>query len=278
MTITLAALLAGAITLLYAQQNGGDAKKELKKQEEKNNYDVSKTGWRIRDFKPYVKAIKDLEKLNKEYSESLLKLAVDEYATGLDILEDMESEILKLERDNKSRKHLNERYYWQEIDRKNREKRVIERKKYKSKMKAITYFIRSIKTLDNILNKEVRQDPRFLKFQTRLYQAYVSTQYDLHNFRACIPILERYVNLTEESKKDVWAYKYMASCYGYVEKTLMKARNISDSEVMKYRSLKNRSMLQAVELTYGTDSPHYKTLQEIVELDEKKSERINDFK
>ena len=37
-------------------------------------------------------------------------------------------------------------------------------------------------------------------------------------------------------------------------------------------------MLQAVELKYGVDSPHYKHLQEIVEKDEKKSERLNEFK
>src|SRR4030065_1239122 len=58
--------------------------------------DVEVTGWRIRDFKPYVKAIQELEKLNKEYSDNLLKLAIDEYSTGLDILEDMENEVIKL--------------------------------------------------------------------------------------------------------------------------------------------------------------------------------------
>ena len=43
-------------------------------QEEKKTNEVSSgegTGWRIRDYKPYIKAIKELEKLNKEYSENL---------------------------------------------------------------------------------------------------------------------------------------------------------------------------------------------------------------
>jgi len=49
------------------------------------------------------------------------------------------------------------------------------------------------------------------------------------------------------------------------------AHSISD------RNKKNQSMLQAVELKYGIESPHYKHLQEIVEQDEKKSQRINDY-
>lgn len=243
-----------------------------------NEMDVADSAWRIKDFKPYIKAIKELEKLNREYSENLLKMAIDEYATGLDILEDMEHEIVQMRTDNKNRKFLNERFYWQEIDRKNREHRQIARKKYTAKMKAVTYFTRSIKTLDEIVAPEIRQDAKFINFQSRLYQVYVSTQYDLGNLKPCIPILERYITLRDENKKDIWAYKYMASCYGYMENVLAKSRNVPEDLIMKYKNLKNRSMLQAVELKYGVDSPHYKRLQGIVELDEKKSERINDFK
>ena len=236
------------------------------------------TGWRIRDFKPYVKAIKELEKLNKEYSENLLKLAIDEYSTGLDILEDMENELVRMIEKNKKNKNLNERWYWQEIDRKNQQQRVIARNKYQAKMKAITYFTKSINYLDDIQNIEVRKDPKFINFQSRLFQVYVSTQYDLHNFKPCIPILERYLTLSEKNKKDIWAHKYLASCYGYMEAVLTKYKHATEDEIVHYRSKKNKSMLQAVELKYGVDSPHYKQLQGIVQQNEKKSERINDFK
>ncbi len=70
----------------------------------------------------------------------------------------------------------------------------------------------------------------------------------------------------------------MASCYGYMEAVLAKYKHATEDEIMKYKNKKNRSMLQAVELKYGVDSPHFKHLQETVEQDEKKSERINDFK
>src|SRR4030042_3813054 len=117
-----------------------------------------------------------------------------------------------------------------------------------------------------------------MNFQSRLFQVYVSTQYDLQNFKPCIPVLERYITLSEKNAKDIWAYKYMASCYGYMERVLAKYRHASEDEINLFKNKKNRGLLQAVELKYGLDSPHYKHMQEVVEQDEKKSERINDFK
>ncbi|HDP81157.1 MAG TPA: hypothetical protein ENN21_09995 [Spirochaetes bacterium] len=272
--LTFAFFLVGPMNAQEAPKK--EDKKEEKKTEEKKEEDIG--GWRIKDFKPYVKALRDLEKLNKEYSENLLKLAIDEYATGLDILEDMENEINKLTSANKEKKNLNERWYWQEIDRKNQEVRQIAKMKYEAKLKSVTYFTRAINHLDEIQFTEVRKEPRFVNFQTRLFQVYVSSQYDLHNLKPCIPILERYITINEETKKDVWAYKYLTSCYGFMESMLSKYRQGSEDEATRYKMLKNRYMLQAVEIQFGVDSPEYKHLQEVVQLDEKKSERINDFK
>ncbi len=274
-----AIMLGTGIQNRSAAQQQPDKKKEGEKKGLKNEFlDVEVTGWRIRDFKPYVQAIKDLEKLNKEYSENLLRLAIDEYSTGLGILEDMDNEVIKLKSGYKKKKYLNERFYWQEIDRKNQEMRQVSAKKYEAKMKAVTYFTKSIDYLDQIQHVEIRNEPRFLNFQSRLYQVYVSTQYDLQNFKPCIAILERYIAISDANAKDIWAYKYLASCYGYMQKILAKYKHASEDEINAFKNKKNRSMLQAVELKYGVESPHYKQMQEIVEQDEKKSERINDFK
>jgi hypothetical protein len=271
-----ALLLAGTSqSTIYAQQTKKEAPKGAVKEEPAKE---EITGWRIKDFKPYIKAIQELEKLSREYSENLLKLAIDEFSTGLDILEDMENEVVKVTAANKEKKNLHERWYWQEIDRKNQEVRQIERLKYEAKMKSITFFTRAINHLDDIQYVEVRKDPKFVNFQTRLYQVYVSTQYDLNNLKPCIPILERYLAVGEEQKKDVWAYKYLASCHGYMETVLIKYNKSQEDQILHHKQLKNRYMLQAAELQYGVESPEYKHLQEIVEQNEKKSERLNDFK
>jgi len=235
-------------------------------------------GWRVNDFEPYIKSLKELEKIGKEYSQTVLKQAIDEYATGIDILQDMESEVLKTKAAYEKKNNLNERWYWQEIDRKNEEARHIGMVKTEAKVKSITYFTRAINHIDNIQSVEVRSDKEFINFQIRLYQAYVSTQYDIHNLKPCIPILEKYITINEKTKNDVWAYKYMASCYGFMETMLTKTAQSSDDVIQDFKSKKNRSLLMSAELAYGVESPQYKQLKEVVELDEKKTEKISDFK
>lgn len=267
------ALLALSLCLVAnAQQQApkGDQQKEAIKEEV--------TGWRIKDFKPYIKAIQELEKLSKEYSDNLLKLAIDEYSTGIDILEDMDNDVNKLIETNQKNKNLQEQWYWQEIDRREQEKRQIAMMKFEAKTKAVTYFTRAINHMDEITFEEVRKDPKFVNFQIRLYQAYVSTQYDLYNLKPCIPILERYIEINDQTKNDVWAYKYLSSCYGYMEGVLLKYKQGTEQEQLQYKQKKNMYMLRAAELQYGIDSPQYKHLREIVSKDEKKSEKINEFK
>ena len=284
--ITITAIAVFFITIGQYKTSAQPTKPVKDKKEKKqpagkvdnDKFKMEETGWRTKDYNPYIKSIKELEKLNREYSENILKLAIDEYSTGLDILEDMENEITKFRSSRVGKKHLNERFYWQEIDRKNQEQRVISAKKHEAKMKAITYFTRSINHLDDIQNPELRRENKFINFQSGLYQVYVSTNYDLNNFKPCIPILERYLSLRKKNRVDPWAYKYLASTYGYMEKVLTKYKHATEDEIMIYRNKKNQSMLQAVKLTYGENSPHFKHLQETVERDEKKSKRINDYK
>ncbi|MFC1670059.1 hypothetical protein ACFL20_06660 [Spirochaetota bacterium] len=275
-TIMIAISLNSDVFAQTGKEKEKDKKEKISKDIKKENEEVK--GWRIKDYKPYIRAIKELEKLNKEYSDNILKMAIDEFSTGIDILDDMENDVLKYSEGLKSKKYLNERWYWQEIDRKRGQKRKIYMMKRKAKLKAITFFTRAIMNIDNIRSNTVRQDSKFISFQTQLFQIYVSTNYDLHNFKPCIPILERYITLSDKAKKDVWAYKYLTSCYGYMEKVLEKTRISTEDLVLYYKHKKNRSMLRAVELKYGVDSPHFKHLQAIVETDEKKSQMINDFK
>jgi hypothetical protein len=235
-------------------------------------------GWRVTDFEPYVKSLKELEKIGKDYSETVLKQAIDEYATGIDILQDMESEILKTKAAYEKGNNLNERWYWQEIDRKNEQARHVAFVKIEAKMKSITHFTRAINYLDNVQAIEVRKDPKYVGFQVQLFRAYISTQYDLHNLKPCIPILERYIAINDKTKADPWAYKYMASCYGFMEIMLTKYNQSSDDVMIQYKAKKNAALLKAVEIQYGIESPQYQQLKDVVELDEKKTEKISDFK
>ncbi|HRX15602.1 MAG TPA: hypothetical protein P5123_04765 [Spirochaetota bacterium] len=235
--------------------------------------------WRVEDFHPYVKALDDLRKLSKEYAEKIMIKSIDEYSIGMDILRDMDANLSNLQKQYDRQNNLNERWYWQEIDRENQLKRRKGMLKYSAKLRAITYFTRSINSLDQIQSEEVRKDPKFVEFQIRLFKAYVSAQYDIHNLKPCIPILERYIAINDNTKQDVQAYKYLASCYGYMEKSLAKYNTtISEERVIKYKQKKNQALLMATEIEYGIESIEYRKLKDIVEIDEIQSERINNFR
>jgi len=147
--------------------------------------------------------------------------------------------------------------------------------KIEAKTKSITYFTRAINILDEITSNELKSDPRYIQFKVRLYRIYVSTQYDLGNLKPCIPILERYIELTDETRKDEWAYKYMSNCYAFMETILDKSRATPEEDIAYYRNKKNFAILKAVEIKYGRESVEFKEMQKVVQQDEKKSAVIN---
>jgi len=253
-----------------------ETKADAKKDEAKNlSGDKAKEGWLTTDYKPYISSIKDLEKLSEQYSEFLLKRSIDEYSRGFDTLQDMQSEIARLKENYKNAKFLNEKWYWQEVDRKNAQDRHMNRLKIEAKTKSVTYFTKAIKTLDEIKSNELKNNEKFIEYKSKLFRIYVSTQYDLGNMKPCIPILERYVTMRDENRKDIWAYKYLSSCYAVMESMLDKSNKTSDEDVIYYKNKKNQSILTAVELQYGIDSPEFKEVQKIVQKDERKSEVVN---
>jgi len=256
--------------IVSAQQAGGD-----NQQTDRRFIETPKEGWNIQDYQPYMSTLRDLEKLSKEYSEFLLKRSVDEYSKGFDTLEDMQGEIARLKDIYNTTKYLNEKWYWQEIDRKSAQERHLGRIRNEAKTKAVTYFTRAINILDEIRSTELKNNDLFLDYKSKLYRAYVSTQYDIGNVKPCIPILERYILISEDNRKDIWAYKYLSSCYAIMEAMLNKSHKVSEDEAIYYKNRKNQSILIAVELQYGIDSVEYRDVQKTIQRDESKREVIN---
>jgi hypothetical protein len=54
-------------------------------------------------------------------------------------------------------------------------------------MKAVTFFTRAINKLDEVSLPRCAMDPKFVTFQSRLYQVYVSCQYDVQNLKPASP-------------------------------------------------------------------------------------------
>lgn len=262
-----------------SQTSPGDTDQKTKTETEKENGQDDTLGWNTQDYKPYIKSMKDLEKLSDEYSRSRLKMAKDEFSKGIDILDDMVVDIDNYKSENSKKTYIEEKWYWQEVDRKNSQERYINRLKVEAKTKSVTYFTKAIKTLDEIKSPDLISNPEYIEVKAALFRKYVSTQYDLGNLKPCIPILERYIQLNEKTMVDVTAYNYLADCYAFMEKILDNNRASSEEDVAYYKNKKNQTMLKAVELKYkdkgGRDSLEYKELQKIVQRDERKSTVIN---
>ena len=252
------------------QQQAGD-----NQQTDRRFVEQAKDGWRVEDYRPYMSTLQDLERLSKEYSEFLLKRSIDEYSKGFDTLDDMQAEIARLKDIYNTTKYLNEKWYWQEIDRKSAQERHLGRIRNEAKTKAVTYFTRAINTMDEIGSNEIKNNETFIDYKSKLYRIYVSTQYDIGNVKPCIPILERYILLREENRKDVWAYRYLSSCYAVMEAMLDRSTKVNEDDMIYYRNKKNQSILIAVELQYGLDSAEYKDIQKTIQRDESKREVIN---
>jgi hypothetical protein len=251
------------------------ANTENQQNTEKKFVEQAKDGWVIHDYKPYMSTLRDLEKLGKEYSEFLLKKSVDEYSKGFDTLEDMHAEIARLKEVFNTSKYLNEKWYWQEIDRKSAQERQLHKIRNEAKTKSVTYFTRAINILDEIGSNELKNHDTFIDYKSKLFRMYVSVQYDIGNVKPCIPILERYILMREENRKDVWAYKYLSSCYAVMEAMLDKSSKTSEEDIIYYKNKKNQSLLLAVEYEYGLESAEYKDILKTIQRDETKREMIN---
>ena len=141
---------------------------------------------------------------------TMLRVANDEYAKAIDLLEDMEHDVARLIEKNQKGKHLNERWHWQEVDRLNHLLRKVTMRKTEAKARALTYLTRAINTLDEIEDRNqefIVKNENFKTFKIRLFQVYVSIQHDIHNYRPCIPILERYIKIDNSTKTPVWPSK-----------------------------------------------------------------------
>jgi hypothetical protein len=233
-------------------------------------WETEVTGWQIKDYGPYIQAMKDISKMSQDYSENMLKLAIDEYSAGIDRLEKMEAEIYRLEQSNINKKNPGKKNR-HEIELEDREKKQIYRIKQEAKMKSATYFFLSISHTDEIQSKSILESTELLNFRMRLYQVYAAVQYDLQNFSFCIPVLEKYITLNKDKEKNLWAHKYLANCYAFMEALSKKSKSITAEDSARYTSQKNKYLLKAAEIQYGIESPEYKNMQDIISKYEKRS-------
>ncbi len=223
--------------------------------------------WKNADYRDYNKAFAELHQLSKPFANNKYRLALSAYQAGVNTIIKMRDEVELYRKQNAEAKHLNEKWYWQIVDRKSREERHIYRMKQKAKLESVTYFTRAINHLDDIRNPDLREKPAFKRLLSAVYRNWVMYQFDLGNLPQCIPILELYIEI-DENEKEYPAHKYLAQCYAFQEQMILKYKVGTEDQMYRFRYKKNVHLLRAAELKYGKDSAEYKHIVNLVNRDE----------
>lgn len=222
--------------------------------------------WKNPDYAGYYKAFENLYKLSKAYSNNQYRLALANYQAGMNTVLKMRERVDQYRKEEAEKKRMDERWYWQEVDRKASQERFISREKLRSKLSAVTYFTKAINHLDEITNPDLRERAEYKTLLSSVYRAWIMSEYDTKNYAQCIPILELYLEI-DTNESEYPAHKYLASCYSFKQNVLAKSKG-PEAVIQKYKYKKNVHLLRATELKYGKDSIEYKEIVDLVNRDE----------
>lgn len=223
--------------------------------------------WKNADYRDYNKAFSELHQLSRAFANNKYRLALSAYQSGVNTIIKMRDEVELFRKQSAEAKYLNEKWYWQIIDRKAREERQINRKKRTAKLESVTYFTRAINHMDEIKNPDLREKPAFKRLLSAVFRNWVMYQFDLGNLPQCIPILELYLEI-DTNEKEYPAHKYLAQCYAFQEQMIKKYNVGTEDQMFRFRYKKNVHLLRAAELKYGKESAEYKHVVNLVNRDE----------
>jgi len=269
MALPLLSVYAQPATTTQGQDAQGGAKTDTAGSDTTaNKNDADKNPWLNPDFKSYVKALDELVKLSDEYAQNKYRLALANYQTGKSLIQKMRESVQRFREESEETLRLNEKWYWQTMDRKNHEEKKISEDKRAAKLKAVTYFTRAVRHLDEIENPKVKESGEYKALLSNIYRDWAMAQYDLGNIPQIIDVLNRYIALDRKYEEIAEPHKYLASAYAFQEKLLEKYNTGSDQERTFFKKMKNKHLLRATEIMYGKDSPEYNRIMETVNRDE----------
>lgn len=222
--------------------------------------------WKNPDYKAYHKAFEELQKLSNAFANNQYRLALASYQSGMNTLLKMEEKVSTFRKEQAEKKRLDEKWYWQKIDRKAAEDRWVGREKMSAKLKAVSYFTKAINYLDEIKNPDLRERPEYKTLLSFVFRSWIMAEYDTQNFPQCIPILELYLEI-DKNEEEYPAHKYLANCYAFEENTLKKVGGPED-QINRFKNKKNTHLLRATELKYKKDSVEYREMVKMVNRDE----------
>lgn len=223
--------------------------------------------WKNADYRDYNRVFAELHQLSKAFANNKYRLSLSAYQSGVNTIIKMRDEVELFRKESAETKRLNEKWYWQIVDRKAKEERLLSNMKRTAKLEAVTYFTRAINHLDEIKNPDLREKPAFKKLLAAVYRNWIMYQFDLGNLPQTIPILELYIEI-DQNEKEYPSHKYLAQAYSFQENMIKKYGVGTEDQMFRFRYKKNVHLLRATELKYGKESAEYKHVVNLVNRDE----------
>ncbi len=223
--------------------------------------------WKNADYRDYDPSFTELHRLSKAFANNKYRLALSSYQAGVNTIIKMRDEVELFRKQSAETRRYAEKWYWQVVDRKAQEERIINRMKKQAKQDAVTYFTRAINYLDEIVNPDLREKEPFKRLLSAVYRNWVMYQYDLGNIPQTIPILEHYIQI-DENEKEYPAHKYLSQAYAFQENIIKRYGLGTEDQMLRFKYKKNVHLLRATELKYGKESAEYKHVVTLVNRDE----------
>jgi tetratricopeptide (TPR) repeat protein len=194
--------------------------------------------WKNADYRDYNRAFAELHQLSKAFANNKYRLSLSAYQSGVNTIIKMRDEVELFRKESAETKRLNEKWYWQIVDRKAKEERLLSNMKRSAKLEAVTYFTRAINHLDEIKNPDLREKPAFKKLLAAVYRNWIMYQFDLGNLPQTIPILELYIEI-DQNEKEYPSHKYLAQAYSFQENMIKKYGVGTEDQMFRFRYKKN---------------------------------------
>jgi len=218
--------------------------------------------WTEEDISEHFPELKVLDEVTEGASLRKLKLAAKFYNSSISRLKAASKEI-ELQRIKFAGRTY--QYDWKKKDAEARLARIELRIRNRTRGLALTDLYQSIQTLAGIRNPQILKSSQCIDLTSRVYKQYVALQVRSRNLGVIIPILEQYLKLKPEHKKDPEPYRLLAAGYSSREKRASQMRNIQAAR--RFRKKKYLNLMKYVELKFGKSSPEYKRVNRRVKLE-----------
>lgn len=218
--------------------------------------------WIEEDISPLFPELKILDELGTKKSLQRMKKARRYYSQAKHSIQIASS---NAELENKKLNLDGVRYKWEKNDRKEEVARRIKRVQTRGRLDAVSYLIRGIRELDQVKNPVILKSKTYLDLKANLYREYVKQQFKNRNLHLCVDILQQYLELSNEHKKEPEVHKLLAACYRHQEILAKRARDNKTS--WNFKALKNDHLVKYAFLAYGEDSAQYIYIKQKIDSD-----------